>query len=501
MVTSHLYVIQKRVRHPALCTELLGASVVTRPLTYPISVACYALGSRLVISAMNVLLTPPTFKVSIDQMLLPLRSYNSSDGFGRVAEQLNFAAAPSEDEAEYPPGTYLKKGKQDPMSHRIIEKRRRDRMNNCLADLSRLIPPEYLKKGRGRVEKTEIIEMAIRHLKYLQDKANAAEQQAAEEHFRAGYQEAAAEAVRFLVEGHGYGAADGLCNQLSTHLQRHCDAVTKGESIPRDKLRSHAGSSSETASSSSSSHGYGVKAGVIQAPPAPPPYPADYEPERPQEHTYPMDCDRVPATPMSLTNGSSEAPAQEPIDARRKREPTLRTVRREHADDYLHSYKFKNSIERRFSRSQDSELLFPQAAEQARTGAAPHKAYNKRRRAAKPPPAPSTSTSNSGSTEEARDTSPQDTSSESPHHHNHYEKPLPPAQYVPVFALNALGKYYVPLSVEYACLARQLGPYDVLDARAAALAAPLHPVTIHVNFQPCLNYHVKREPTERDWRP
>lgn len=32
------------------------------------------------------------------------------------------------------------------MSHRIIEKRRRDRMNNCLADLSRLIPAVYLKK-------------------------------------------------------------------------------------------------------------------------------------------------------------------------------------------------------------------------------------------------------------------------------------------------------------------------------------------------------------------
>lgn len=57
---------------------------------------------------------------------------------------------------------------QDPMSHRIIEKRRRDRMNNCLADLSRLIPADYLKKGRGRIEKTEIIEMAIRHIKYLQ---------------------------------------------------------------------------------------------------------------------------------------------------------------------------------------------------------------------------------------------------------------------------------------------------------------------------------------------
>ncbi|KAK9712224.1 Laminin N-terminal (Domain VI) [Popillia japonica] len=51
--------------------------------------------------------------------------------------------------------------RQDPLSHRIIEKRRRDRMNNCLADLSRLIPAEYLKKGRGRVEKTEIIEIDV----------------------------------------------------------------------------------------------------------------------------------------------------------------------------------------------------------------------------------------------------------------------------------------------------------------------------------------------------
>lgn len=61
---------------------------------------------------------------------------------------------------------------QDPNSHRIIEKRRRDRMNNCLADLSRLIPADYLKKGRGRIEKTEIIEMAIKHMKFLQNHQN-----------------------------------------------------------------------------------------------------------------------------------------------------------------------------------------------------------------------------------------------------------------------------------------------------------------------------------------
>lgn len=65
---------------------------------------------------------------------------------------------------------YSKKSKsaRDPQSHRIIEKRRRDRMNNCLADLSRLLPPAYMKKGRGRIEKTEIIEMTIKHMKHLQ---------------------------------------------------------------------------------------------------------------------------------------------------------------------------------------------------------------------------------------------------------------------------------------------------------------------------------------------
>lgn len=41
-------------------------------------------------------------------------------------------------------------------------------MNNCLADLSRLLPSAYMKKGRGRIEKTEIIEMTIKHMKHLQ---------------------------------------------------------------------------------------------------------------------------------------------------------------------------------------------------------------------------------------------------------------------------------------------------------------------------------------------
>lgn len=52
-------------------------------------------------------------------------------------------------------------------------------------------------------------------------------------HYRAGYREASAEALRFLVEVQGYGPGDGLCLQLASHLQRHCSMKAKGETTPK----------------------------------------------------------------------------------------------------------------------------------------------------------------------------------------------------------------------------------------------------------------------------
>jgi len=128
---------------------------------------------------------------------------------------------------------------EDPLSHRIIEKRRRDRMNNCLADLSRLIPSSYLKKGRGRIEKTEIIEMAIKHMKHLQShpcnkpegcelaqeietglsKSNSVES------FRVGYHECLTESMHFLVEKEGLYSGNSFCVRLMAHLQKHYDRL------------------------------------------------------------------------------------------------------------------------------------------------------------------------------------------------------------------------------------------------------------------------------------
>lgn len=153
----------------------------------------------------------------------------SVPGYSYCNEQLNFSAnnpTYSEDDADFAPGRRGKTSRQDPLSHRIIEKRRRDRMNSCLADLSRLIPQQYMRKGRGRVEKTEIIEMAIRHLKNLQNQECARESSCAEQ-YRHGYNDCLTEAAKFMLRERG----EEMCYRMVAHLKEHCNEIMKGELI------------------------------------------------------------------------------------------------------------------------------------------------------------------------------------------------------------------------------------------------------------------------------
>ncbi|XP_052866224.1 transcription factor cwo isoform X2 [Anopheles cruzii] len=161
-----------------------------------------------------------SLKYESEAPVQPGYTYCGEPGLNFSTNSTNY----SEDDADFAPGRRGKTSRQDPLSHRIIEKRRRDRMNSCLADLSRLIPQQYMRKGRGRVEKTEIIEMAIRHLKNLQNQECGRESSCAEQ-YRLGYNECLTEAAKFMLRERG----EELCFRMVAHLKEHCNDIMKGE--------------------------------------------------------------------------------------------------------------------------------------------------------------------------------------------------------------------------------------------------------------------------------
>lgn len=50
----------------------------------------------------------------------------------------------------------------------VIEKRRRDRINHCLMELRRLVPQAISKEGSTKLEKAEILQMTVDHLRSVQ---------------------------------------------------------------------------------------------------------------------------------------------------------------------------------------------------------------------------------------------------------------------------------------------------------------------------------------------
>lgn len=52
----------------------------------------------------------------------------------------------------------------------VIEKKRRDRINCSLSELKRLVPTAYEKQGSAKLEKAEILQLTVDHLKTLHSK-------------------------------------------------------------------------------------------------------------------------------------------------------------------------------------------------------------------------------------------------------------------------------------------------------------------------------------------
>jgi YRPW motif-containing protein len=110
----------------------------------------------------------------------------------------------------------------------IIEKRRRDRINCSLNELKKLVPTALEKSGSAKLEKAEILQMAVDHLKILQSGKGNTDmaaggsydpQRFAMDYHGFGFRECAAEVARYLTSVEGLDSQDPLRLRLMSHLQ------------------------------------------------------------------------------------------------------------------------------------------------------------------------------------------------------------------------------------------------------------------------------------------
>ncbi|XP_078131276.1 hairy/enhancer-of-split related with YRPW motif protein 2 [Sander vitreus] len=103
----------------------------------------------------------------------------------------------------------------------IIEKRRRDRINNSLSELRKLVPTAFEKQGSAKLEKAEILQMTVDHLKVLQATGGKGYFDAhalALDFLSLGFRECVTEVSRYLSAAEGLDSSDPLRSRLLSHL-------------------------------------------------------------------------------------------------------------------------------------------------------------------------------------------------------------------------------------------------------------------------------------------
>ncbi|KAJ7991597.1 hypothetical protein DPEC_G00285550 [Dallia pectoralis] len=106
----------------------------------------------------------------------------------------------------------------------IIEKRRRDRINNSLTELRRLVPSAFEKQGSAKLEKAEILQMTVDHLKMLHAAGGKGYFDAhalAMDYRGLGFRECLAETARYLSIIEGLDNTDPLRIRLVSHLNSY----------------------------------------------------------------------------------------------------------------------------------------------------------------------------------------------------------------------------------------------------------------------------------------
>lgn len=131
------------------------------------------------------------------------------------------------------------------LPHRLIEKKRRDRINECIAQLKDLLPEHLKLTTLGHLEKAVVLELTLKHVKALTSLIDQQQQkilalqsglqagelsgrgaEAGQELFCSGFQTCAREVLQFLAR-HEH-ARDLKSAQLAAHLHRAVSELLQG---------------------------------------------------------------------------------------------------------------------------------------------------------------------------------------------------------------------------------------------------------------------------------
>ncbi|XP_019736827.1 class E basic helix-loop-helix protein 40-like isoform X1 [Hippocampus comes] len=156
----------------------------------------------------------------------------------------------------YKPRRGMKRGEESKetykLPHRLIEKKRRDRINECIAQLKDLLPEHLKLTTLGHLEKAVVLELTLKHMKTLstlleqqQQKILALQsgmhieqplvsQEKSEEMFRSGFHMCAKEMLQYLAsrESDGNFAPSHVIN----HLHKLATEVLQSPKRPHSPL-------------------------------------------------------------------------------------------------------------------------------------------------------------------------------------------------------------------------------------------------------------------------
>ncbi|KAL8219099.1 UNVERIFIED_CONTAM: hypothetical protein K2H54_009704 [Gekko kuhli] len=138
------------------------------------------------------------------------------------------------------------------LPHRLIEKKRRDRINECIAQLKDLLPEHLKLTTLGHLEKAVILELTLKHLKALTalteqqhqkiialqngDRSLKSPLQSDLDAFHSGFQTCTKEVLQYLSKCESWTPREQRCTQLISHLHAVCTRFLPSPQLPSSRV-------------------------------------------------------------------------------------------------------------------------------------------------------------------------------------------------------------------------------------------------------------------------